>query len=485
MSLWGEEFAIPSTSEKAKKAINKIKKEKGKTKTKKASSLSLEDKLHQIKIEVYKILGSYKAKTVVIKTKQQLHDYINAAIANGEIAIDTETNNSLQPITCKLMGPCIYTPGQKNAYIPINHVDIHTKERLEWQLTEEDIYEEFKRLKDIKIIMHNGKFDYKVIKCTTGLQLKIFWDTMIAAQLLNENELAGLKGQYIDKIDASIEKYDINHLFKDVEYALVDPELFALYAATDAYMTYKLYLWQKSQFEMRGNEKLYSLFLDVEMPIVEVAAEMELEGICIDTEFAERLSKKYHTRLENIDKQVDEELKKYSEKIKCWRETEDANFKPRNTKPNKNGEFTYKKSKNEQLKDPINLASPTQLAILIYDVLGQKSVDDKSPRGTGEDILKQIDLSICQLILTRRGLLKLIDTYIDKLPQCILPETGKIHASFNQLGTEDKNVRTGRFSSSDPNLQNIPSKEKAIRMLFKASPGHIMVGSDFSLQKVG
>ena len=89
-------------------------------------------------------------------------------------------------------------------------------------------------------------------------------------------------------------KYDIEHLFADVEYAQVDPEIFALYAATDSFMTYKLYEWQKKQFEKLGHERLYWLFLNVEMPIVEVAAEMELTGIEIDKEYGKRLSAKYH-----------------------------------------------------------------------------------------------------------------------------------------------------------------------------------------------
>ena len=150
--------------------------------------------------------------------------------------------------------------------------------------------------------MHNGKFDYQVIKCTTGKQLKVYWDTMIGTRILDENEKsAGLKQQYIAKIDPSIEKYSIDHLFEGVEYAVVDPEVFALYAATDAYMTYKLYEWQKKQFEKPGHERLYKLFLDVEMQVMEVAAEMELTGICIDSEYAQRLSKKYHDKLDALN----------------------------------------------------------------------------------------------------------------------------------------------------------------------------------------
>ena len=472
VSLWGEEVTIEPTPLKAEKITKKI------NSTKKKSGGVDNDVLASIYAEVYRILGVYKENTVVIKSREQLTKYIDEAIKNGEIAIDTETNNSLEPITCKLMGPCIYTPGQKNAYIPLNHVNSMTLERLDWQLNEDDIREEFSRLTNVKIIMHNGKFDYEVIKCTTGLPLKIYWDTIIGAQLLNENESASLKWQYIDKIDPNIEKYDINHLFDKIEYAVVDPDVFALYAATDAYMTYKLYKWQQSAFEREDNKKLFTLFRDVEMPIVEVAAEMELTGIEIDKEYAKRLSDKYHRMLEDVQKEIDEQLSTYEDIIDRWRLTEDANYKERNTKPNKNGEYTYKKSKSEQLKSPPQLTSPTQFAILLYDVLEIDSVDKKSPRGTGEDILKKIDNPLCKLVLKQRGIDKLIGTYIDKLPQCVIEKTGRLHANFHQLGTD-----TGRFSSSDPNLQNIPSHEKAIRMMFKASDGCVMVGADFSQQE--
>lgn len=484
-SLWGEDFKIEETPEIAKKISKKINNPKSTAKTKgsKKVVVPLEEQMEMIRANVYRILGKYKENTLVIKTKEQLNEYIDCAIENGIIAIDTETNNSLDPITCKLMGPCIYTPGQKNAYIPINHINPNTRERLDWQLTEEDIFEAFDRLDNVKIVMHNGKFDYQVIKCTTNKALKVYWDTLIATRILNENEKrANLKEQYIDKVDSSIEKYSIEHLFEGLEYAIFEPELFALYAATDAFMTYKLYLWQKKQFEKAEHQKLYKLFLDVEMPIMEVAAEMELYGIEIDKEYAGRLSAKYHKMLNEVQAQIDEQLLQYKDVIAKWRLTDDANLKVRNEKPNKNGEYTYKKSKSEQLKDPPELSSPTQFSILLYDVLGAPVVDDKSPRGTGEDILKKIEEKtnnpLCSLVLKQRGIDKLIGTYIDKLPTCINEKTGRLHAHFNQLGTE-----TGRFSSSDPNLQNIPSHEKAIRMMFKASDGYVMVGSDFSQQE--
>ena len=483
-SLWGEDFVIPETKKVAKKIVKKISEPKDLsqvvTKAVKSKTLSIKEKLSIIRENVVKILGRYKENTLVIKTRGDLTDYINKAIENGIIAVDTETNNSLDPITCKLMGPCLYTPGLKQAYIPINHVNPDTLERLDWQLTEKDIAEELSRLTDTKIVMHNGKFDYQVIKCTCAVALKIYWDTMIGAKVLDENEKsAGLKQQYIDKIDSTQEKYSIDHLFEDIEYALVDPEIFALYAAQDANMTLKLYEWQKEKFDIKENKKLASLFLDIEMPIVEVAAEMELAGVEIDKEYADRLSKKYHKQLDLIDAKIAEEVKQYDAQIKAWRNTEEANFHPLSTKPGKDGTFKEQKSKNEQLEDPVNMSSPSQLAILLYDILKIKPVDKKQPRGTGEPILEKIDLPFCKTILERRGLLKLINTYIDKLPECVNPKSGRLHAHFNQYGAQ-----TGRFSSSDPNLQNIPSGNKSIRMLFRASEGNTLIGSDFSQQEV-
>lgn len=461
-SLWGEAFEVKNTKEQTKKTLQKTanpKKASSSSKTLSSKKVSIEDKLILIRNEVMRILGGYKDDTITIKTKEELVNYIDKSIENGVIAIDTETNNSLDPISCKLMGPCIYTPGMKNAYIPINHIDLHTRERLSWQLTEKDIQEQFERLSTTKIIMHNGKFDYQVIKCTCGVELDIYWDTMIGSKVLNELEKAGLKQQYIDKIDPSIEKYSIEKLFEKIEYAVVDPELFALYAATDAYMTYKLYEYQLNEFSKPENSGLYNLFKTIEMPVVPIVAEMELTGITIDKEYSERLSEKYHKMYDELQVRLSEELSKYDTTISNWRLTPEANEKPINKKTGKLG-----KSKNEQLSNPINLSSPTQLAILIYDVLGHKVVDKKSPRGTGEDILNQIDFPICKLILEERGLLKLINTYIDKLPRCISEVDGRLHAHFNQFGAD-----TGRFSSSDPNLQNIPSKSNEIRMMFTAT----------------
>ena len=475
-SLWGEEFSFGETPQSVKKIINKLNTPKeiqvNIEKVVKSKSTSVADKLSLIYSEVDRILGHYKSNTLVIKTEQELHDYISTAISNGIIAVDTETNNSLDPISCKIIGGCIYTPGLKNAYIPINHVDRATNERLNWQITESTLKKELDRIKNIEIIMHNGKFDYQVLKCTCGIECIPTWDTMIAAKIINENEhRAGLKEQYIDKIDSSQEKYSIDHLFEGVEYAIVNPDVFALYAATDSYMTYKLYEWQLSEFNKPNNKRIFEVFKNIEMPVVQVAAEMELTGVEIDKEYSARLSAKYHKLVSETDAKIEAEISKYSTKISNWRSSKEAN-----EHPNKNGKI--QKSKNEQLKDPIEVTSPTQLAILLYDVLKVPVVDKTKPRGTGEDILLKIDNPICKLILEKRGYEKLINTYIDKLPDIVSDKDNRLHAHFNQVGTD-----TGRFSSSDPNLQNIPSHNKEIRMMFKAAEGNVFCGSDYSQQE--
>jgi len=469
-SLWGDDFNPVETPAQVKKIVKKISEPKDPkvsvVKTVKSKKISTEDKLKLITTEVNRILGRYKDNTEVIRTYDDLKSYIDDAIRNGIIAVDTETNNSLDPITCKLMGGCIYTPGRKNAYIPVNHIDNATGERLSDQLTEEQIREQFSRLCDIKCVYHNGKFDYEVLKCTCGLELPIYWDTMIGAKVLDENEhSAGLKQQYIDKIDPSIEKYSIDHLFEGVQYAQVDPEIFALYAATDSYMTYKLYEWQLEKFSMPEHKKLFNMFMTVEMPVVKVVANMELAGVELDFQYADLLSKKYHGILDAIDKEAEQELAKLKPQIDAWRLTDEANVK----QANKKGELAGK-SKSEQLEDPISLSSPTQLSILLYDVLKVKPVSKKSPRGTGEDILTKIDIPLCKIILKRRATSKLIDAFIDALPKTVNPATGRVHCHFNQYG-----AATGRFSSSEPNLQQIPSHEKSIRMIFKATDDYKLI----------
>ena len=485
----------------------------------KSKKLSIHERLDIIRDKVIKILGKQRQNIVVIRDLDEFSSYIDRAIEKGSIAIDTETNNSLDPVTCKLMGLCLYVPGEKQAYIPINHVNVDTEELLPNQLTEQDCKNQLQRLLDAKtyIIMHNGKFDYEVIKTTCNIEVPPNWDTQVAARLIDENELAGLKPQYISKIDPTQEKYDIEKLFENIAYAFVEPEIFALYAATDSLMTHRLFDYQKPILESEDMKKVYWVFLNIEMPIVIVTAEMELLGVSINTKFGKKLKLKYKQLLEEIDVEIATELDKYRDTILDWRLDENRGGKaahipmPKKSKKSKEElEATYTliepdtivdakgqtvknplagnryklgKRLRDMLSNPINLASPAQLAILFYDILGCKSVSKKAPRGTGEEELEALleqnpNLKICELILKRRGIVKLITTYIDVIPDLVKhwPD-GRIRFHLNALGTD-----TGRYSSggklkffengepvvvSGINIQNIPSHNKEIRMLFQ------------------
>lgn len=495
--LFGSDFEVSLTKSKSdvKKLMKKLEADSTKSteinaeKLLKSKKLSIHERLAIITEKVIKILGKQRHNTIVIRSLNDFSNYIDKAIKVGRIAIDTETNNSLDPITCKIMGLCLYVPGEKQAYIPINHVNVDTNELLPNQLTEEDCRIQLQRLLDNNVftIMHNGKFDYKVIKCTCGIEVVPDWDTMIAAKVLDENEFrAGLKQQYIDKIDPSQEKYDIEGLFENVPYAYVDPEIFALYAATDSMMTDALYMWQLPRMEEAEAENpalnIYKLFKEVEMPCVQVVAEMELAGINFDVDYANRLRIKYEAQLNEIDEKISEEFKKIEGQIENWKKTPEAMNPARvyvaeKTKmseekiekmyphldPVLNKRYKIGKSKLDQLDDPISLSSPTQLAILFYDILGLKTKAED--RSTGEEALTELSKSspIAKMLLERRGVVKLLDAFINSLPEKVNPKTGKIHCSFHQYG-----AATGRFSSSEPNLQQVPSHAKNIRMLFTA-----------------
>ena len=478
-SLWGEEFILKDSEATTKKILNKIKqpkvlKEMTTEKIIKSKNVSIEDKLKAIEEEVNKILGQHKDNIVVIKDYNSLVKYFDAAVDNGIISIDTETDNSLNTFDCKIMGPCLYTPGQKWAYVPVNHTDLNGN-RLGWQVNEDQLKEQFQRLLDNQTfeVYHNATFDIEVIKTTCSVKLKADWDTMVGSQLLNENELKGLKAQYKLHIDPEHGKYDIEHLFKGLPYAIIDPDLFALYAATDAGMTYELYEYQRKEFKKPENKEIYELFQKIEIPILDVVVDMELTGVEIDVDYAEKLSRVYHRKADEIQLKIDAELDRLKPIIDDWRLSRDANI-PTIGRNGKEG-----KTPSQQLADPPELSSPTQMAIMLYDVLKAPVIDPKTPRGTGAEILKELadKIPLCKLLDEKRGYDILINTFIDKMPE-IVQKDGRVHARFNTCGTQ-----TGRFSSTDPNLQNIPSHAKDIRGIFKATDGYSIVGADYSAQE--
>ena len=483
--------------------------------------------LKEIEKEVIRVLGKYQKNIITIVDKETFHNYVTACISSGIVAIDTETDNSLDPLTCKLMGLCLYAPGLQYAYVPINHRNPETKVKLVNQLTEEDVKEELLRINEsqIKIITHNGKFDYQVLKCTCGVSVVSYWDTMVAARLIDENESCGLKYQYTSKIDKTQEDYSIEKLFKKVQYSDVKPEIFALYSAVDPFMTYKLYEYQLPIME--SENKIFKLFMSIEMPLVVVVAEMELCGALVDLNYCQKLKEKYEAKLKNIDERLSDEIVKIKRLIDKWKVSTAGNEKERVFPPEsrikvmtqeqleqkyplydpeKNLRYRHGKSFASQLKDPINLASPKQLGILLYMVLGAPKVNKLKPQGTGkreieaireevERRLKENDnllnsddketetiddievveeyfkvnkkkkkgeeekkkkllgptviskyeslIVICGLLSERRKVEKLLTTYLNAIPRLAQHwSDGKVRFHYNQLG-----ARTGRFTS--------------------------------------
>ena len=430
---------------------------------------SLLDRITLAQKEVDSKLGYLKDKYILIQDKSTLEEYIDKCIANKVISIDTETTG-LDPLLDDIAGICIYTPNEKGAYIPINHVSYITNEKVKNQLSIEEIRQVFERITDIEvkiqaidIIMFNAKFDIRFLRNQVGLHnIYCTWDCYLASRLLNENEehnnLKYLHQKYV--LNGEQDAFTFSDLFKGVPFTMVPLKTALLYAAHDPEITYELYEYQK-QFIRPDSDRadmraIYNVLMNIEMPCVEVLADMEDNGILFDMNYQQELSIKYNKLLTDKLEAFYSDLKQYDDKI-----------------------FKYKaKTQNNKLDEVINIASPTQLAILFYDIIGIDVVDKKSPRGTGVEILEKIDLPIAKDILEYRAVEKLISTYIDKLPDCVNPNDGRIHCSFNQYG-----AKTGRMSSSDPNLQNIPSHNKDIRKMFIASPGYVLMSSDYSQQE--
>lgn len=403
-------------------------------------------------------LGKYADKYELLRDEEAVRDYFQAIREYKTAAIDTETDG-LDPITCNLAGVCLYVPGRKPAYIPMHHVSYVTGTPSANQVADECVAKELQACQDaeVKWVYHNAKFDIRVIKNALGVRLTAWWDTQLAASCLNENESHRLKDLHLKYCDSQDdESLTFDKLFDEVPFTYVPITSGYLYAAGDPLKTWELMEFQQKFLNPDKLPGPYNVFRNIEMPVVDVVADMEDRGVCLDLEFADELSKKYNEQLKEREAKVYEVLDMYKEEIEEFR----------NTNPN------------TMLSNPIGIGSPKQLAIVFYDILKLKSPDKDKPRGTGEEIIQQLDTPLSKALLDYRETQKLLSTYVDKLPQVVNPKTGRVHCSFHQYG-----AATGRFSSSSPNLQNIPSHNKEIRKMFRASPGYVLISSDFSQQE--
>ena len=455
---------IPSTKESDNKILNKTTKKPSKVVAKKGKNLS--DRIASMKRLVEENLGEYKEKYDCIRTEKELADYIEICRINGVCALDTETTG-LNPMLDDIVGFSLYTPAHKAVYIPINHIDYITNEKVNNQLSKEACKEQLQKLvdNDVKIIMFNAKFDIRVIRHQIGVYLTAWWDGYIAQKLLNENEpengLKALHKKYVLKGEK--DAFSFSDLFNDIKFNLVPINTGYIYAARDAEVTYELFEYQyqflnkdNSKCVEKGLEEVADVFWEIEMPLINVVADMEDNGIKVDIDYLHKLSEKYNKLLVEKEAVFYQLCDKYNDKIEAYRQANPDN----------------------KLSSMINIASPTQIAILIYDILGEKPVPRQPSRGTGEEVLKAINNEFCKAILDYREVAKLISTYIDKMEAIINPNDGKVHCIFNQYG-----AKTGRFSSQDPNMQNIPSGNKEIRKMFVADEGCLLMSSDYSQQE--
>lgn len=424
---------------------------------------NLLDRIDSIRAMVEKYLGKYRDRYIVINDEEILSAYIDTCIDNHYISIDTETDG-LDPLVNNIAGICIYTYGEKGAYIPLNHISYITQMVVPNQLSKDVVIPQFERLLETKpdIDMFNAKFDIRFMRAYGIKDIYCTWDGYLASMLMNENDeehnLKWLHKKYV--LDGNEDAFRFDDLFKGIPFTMIPINVGYLYAARDPEITSELCDYQRQYLRPDSDRQdmvaLYNVLMQIEMPCVSVVADMEDTGILFDMEYRQQLSDKYNKLLQ-------EKLDTFNELVSMYdKEIEDYKIK----------------NPNHKLDTPINVASPTQLAILFYDIIGCDSVDPKSPRGTGEEILKKLDNPIADAILEWRSMSKLVDTYIDKLPNCVNQSDGRIHCSFNQYG-----AKTGRFSSSDPNLQNIPSHNKDIRKMFIASPGYVLMSSDYSQQE--
>lgn len=421
-----------------------------KVKVKLTKNETVEERINNIIKMSQKIYGDYDYKCVT--TKEELKEYI----MNVEdiVAIDTETTG-LDVYKDKIIGMSFYD-GKSAIYVPINHLNYYDHERFtNGQLTEEEVSECLSIL-DNNIVMHNANFDIRVIKNNIGIEVSCFWDTYIGARILDENNSASLKYWYAKYIDQDYDEVSFNSLFSGGIFQLTPPELCYGYACHDAVMTYEVYKFQAeylNENQGRGLNKLYDVF-KMEMELLPFVIEMEDYGMAFDFEFAQELSEKY-TKLRDkaLDKFNNLVENLYSDKIKI-----------------------YNKTAKTPLEQPLNISSPLQLQTLLFDIIGYAE-HSKYGRSTGVEHLREIESDLTKTILQFREYEKLLTTYIDKLP-LVMSDDGRVHCDFLQMGTD-----TGRFSSRNPNMQNIPSKAKEIRQMFKASDGHVLISSDYSSQE--
>jgi DNA polymerase-1 len=377
---------------------------------------------------------------VTILDQETLDEWIGYLKASDVFAFDTETDG-LDTLTANLIGLSFAVAPGKAAYLPVAHDYLDSPaqlDRSEVLAQLKPLLEDEKQLK----VGQNLKFDRGVL-LRYDIELKgIAFDTMLESYVLDSvsgrHDMDSLADRYLGHKTVSFEEIagkGKNQLtFNQIALEQASP-----YAAEDADVTLQLHqaLWPKIQ----ESATLTTVFNEIEMPLVPVLSHIERTGVLIDQNILAAHSKELTLRLAELETKA-----------------------------------------HELAEEPFNLSSTKQLQAILYEK--QKlPILKKTPGGapsTNEEVLAELalDYPLPKVILEYRGLAKLKSTYTDKLPLMINPQSGRVHTSYHQAVTA-----TGRLSSSDPNLQNIPVRNeegRRIRQAFIAPKDHCIVAADYS-----
>ena len=427
---------------------------------------SLMSRINQIIAKVEQYLGKYRDDYLCIQDEQSLIDYIDACISDGGVALDTETTG-VDVINDDIVGISLYTTSMKPAYIPLNHISYITQQKVPGQLPVEFVAEQLNRLysHDIESDMCNADFDIRVLWKIGARKVYCTWDCYLAMRVLNENEPSNrLKDMHQKFVLKGAEpEFTFDKLFEGITFNYIPINIAYLYAAHDAVDTRELRDYQaqhlRPDHEREDMRNLYWVFKNIEMPCVLPVASMEDNGVLFDFDYNQQLKDKYHPILEERIANFHKACEPYEAELDALRR------------------------KGVKLDKPLNIASVQQLQVLLYDVMGFPLYYDKKKReetkGTSEDaLLLHKDDPVVSALLSYRELATIVGTFIDKLPECVAKD-GRIHCTFKQYGAD-----TGRFSSKDPNLQNIPSHMDDIRPMFRASEGYVFLSADYSQQEI-
>mgnify|MGYP002625172367 FL=1 len=384
--------------------------------------------------------GNYAA----VQSIQELKEFIDAAIAAGTVAFDCETD-SLNTITCKIQGFSLCHKKGSAVYIPLaqDEQSLFDSEKIE----KKSAFAELKRIfnqPDLKIIMHNGKFDLKAL-ASNGLfennkieyKCKLI-DTMIATWLLNpdRNGKNSYSLEWLSETFLHLKGIEFSSIVKKGQtFADVPLDQAVPYASEDADFTLQLWEFLSERFKDERRQKLFEL----EMRLLPILANMELAGIHLDSKALHEYNAELTNGIENIENEI------------------------------------YK-----EVGHSFNIASPKQLQTVLFEERKLKpEKKTKTGYSTDTSVLEELAHydSVPKMILEFRELSKLQSTYVETLPE-MTDKNGRIHTDFVQTGTA-----TGRLSCRDPNLQNIPVRNEAgrrIRSSFTAPEGKVLISADYA-----